>query len=62
MDEDYVEQTDVVAHALNGIGSVFELQVRTLPSVRIQPQLRMHHVGPEAKERLLPDVHSRGLA
>ncbi|QRV77490.1 kinase domain protein [Ceratobasidium sp. AG-Ba] len=26
MDEDYAEQTNLVAHALNGIGSVFELQ------------------------------------
>jgi hypothetical protein len=27
LDEDYAEQTNLVAHALNGIGSVFELQV-----------------------------------
>ncbi|KAG8897651.1 hypothetical protein FRB99_008009, partial [Tulasnella sp. 403] len=26
LDEDYTEQTDLVVHALNGIGSVFELQ------------------------------------
>ena len=30
LDEDYAEQTDVVLHALNGIGSVFELQVELL--------------------------------
>lgn len=29
LDEDYTEQTDLVAHALNGIGSVFELQSPT---------------------------------
>lgn len=29
LDEDYSEQTDLVVHALNGIGSVFELQSPT---------------------------------
>jgi hypothetical protein len=29
LDEDYTEQTDLVEHALNGIGSVFELQSPT---------------------------------
>ncbi|KAF9265314.1 hypothetical protein L218DRAFT_957501 [Marasmius fiardii PR-910] len=29
LDEDYTEQTDLVVHALNGIGSVFELQSPT---------------------------------
>ncbi|KAG8846902.1 hypothetical protein FRB96_001747 [Tulasnella sp. 330] len=29
LDEDYAEQTDLVVHALNGIGSVFELQSPT---------------------------------
>lgn len=29
LDEDYTEQTDLVAHALDGIGSVFELQSPT---------------------------------
>jgi hypothetical protein len=29
LDEDYSEQTDLVAYALNGIGSVFELQSPT---------------------------------
>lgn len=29
LDEDYNEQTDLVVHALNGIGSVFELQSPT---------------------------------
>lgn len=29
LDEDYVEQSDLVIHALNGIGSVFELQSPT---------------------------------
>lgn len=28
LDEDLSEQSDLVIHALNGIGSVFELQVR----------------------------------
>ena len=32
LDEDYSEQADLVAHALNGVGSVFELQVRA-PSI-----------------------------
>ena len=29
LDEDYTEQTELVIHALNGIGSVFELQSPT---------------------------------
>lgn len=29
IDEDYTEQTELVVHALNGIGSVFELQSPT---------------------------------
>ena len=29
LDEDYVEQSELVGHALNGIGSVFELQSPT---------------------------------
>jgi hypothetical protein len=29
LDEDYTEQADLIAHALNGIGSVFELQSPT---------------------------------
>ena len=29
LDEDYVEQRDLVVHALNGIGNVFELQSPT---------------------------------
>jgi hypothetical protein len=29
LDEDYTEQTELVVHALNGIGSVFELQSPT---------------------------------
>ena len=29
LDEDYTEQTDLVVHALNGIGNVFELQSPT---------------------------------
>jgi len=29
LDEDYSEQADLVAHALNGIGNVFELQSPT---------------------------------
>lgn len=29
LDEDYAEQTELVVHALNGIGSVFELQSPT---------------------------------
>ncbi|KAK7015139.1 Protein kinase of the Mitotic Exit Network, partial [Paramarasmius palmivorus] len=29
LDEDYSEQTELVVHALNGIGSVFELQSPT---------------------------------
>lgn len=36
LDEDYSNQTNLVAHALNGIGSVFELQVRY--AIRNVPQ------------------------
>ena len=36
LDEDYSDQRDLVVHALNGIGSVFDLQVCSIPT-RILP-------------------------
>ena len=35
LDEEYAEQTDLVVHALNGVGSVFELQVG-LPGLTVR--------------------------
>lgn len=50
LDEDYQEQADLVTHALVGVGSVFELQVReTTYSLQLMG-LRIRCVESDTKE------------
>lgn len=49
LDEDYREQADLVAHALVGVGSVFELQVPQI--VRCQVKYQQLTSGSRARRQ-----------